>query len=291
MACRCSSAEISRIADEDSSARQLCSQGLRNEIDDMNNPAEQLNIETKSENCFVHGDFVSRRIFGRVWSRCPICQAERDASEAMEKAARERKEKLERWQAKVGEAGIPERFQNRSLQSFIATTEKQKAALAFCVDYADTFDQVLKTGRCAVFLGLPGTGKTHLAIGIGLRIMHRDNRSVLFSTVMRAIRRVKDTWSRASDESETAAIGSLVFPDLLILDEVGIQFGSETEKLILFDVLNERYEKHKPTLLLSNLSLPEVKAFLGERIFDRMREDGGEVIPFDWSSYRGQAAA
>ena len=75
--------------------------------------------------------------------------------------------------------------------------------------------------------------------------------------------------------------------DLLILDEVGVQFGSDTEKLILFDVLNERYEKRRPTLVLSNLSLPDVEQYLGERIFDRLREDGGEAVVFDWESHRG----
>jgi DNA replication protein DnaC len=83
----------------------------------------------------------------------------------------------------------------------------------------------------------------------------------------------------------------MVFPDLLILDEVGVQFGSDTEKLLLFDVLNERYEQRKPTLLLSNLALDGVKAFLGERIYDRLREDGAEAVVFDWDSWRGRIAA
>jgi len=122
-----------------------------------------------------------------------------------------------------------------------------------------------------------------------MQIMQRDNRSVLFTTVMRAIRRVKSTWNRDSLESESDAIESLVFPDLLILDEVGVQFGSDTEKLILFDVLNERYERRRPTLMLSNLGLDDVRAFLGERIIDRLREDGGQSIVFDWDSHRGSA--
>jgi DNA replication protein DnaC len=120
--------------------------------------------------------------------------------------------------------------------------------------------------------------------------MYHDSRSVLFTTVMRAIRRVKDTWNRENTESETQAIAALVFPNLLILDEVGVQFGSDTEKLILFDVLNERYERRRPTLLLSNLALDEVKVYLGERVFDRMREDGGEVITFTWESHRAKRA-
>ena len=140
-----------------------------------------------------------------------------------------------------------------------------------------------------MFVGLPGTGKTHLAAGIGLRLMKRDNRRVLFTTVMRAVRSIKETWTRGSELTESEAIEKLVAPDLLILDEVGVQFGSETEKLMLFDVLNERYERRRPTLLISNLDLDGVRAYLGERIFDRLREDGGEAVAFDWASHRGQA--
>jgi len=102
------------------------------------------------------------------------------------------------------------------------------------------------------------------------------------------IRTVRDTWRRDSDASEIEAIRTFSAPDLLILDEVGIQAGSENERQILFDVLNERYETRKSTLLLTNLSVGECKHYLGERVFDRMREDGGEFVAFDWDSYRGK---
>ena len=244
--------------------------------------------KTKPADCLKHGAYESRCYIGSIWSKCPTCEAERIEAERVEAEAKDREARRQEWQRKVGEAGIPERFRNRSLQSYVAESEEQTRALAFAIDYADRFDDVLATGRSALFIGKPGTGKSHLAVGIGLRIMHRDKRTVMFTTVMRAIRRVKDTWSRDSRESESEAIAALVFPDLLILDEVGVQFGSDTEKLILFDVLNERYEKRKPTLLLSNLPTEEVRDYLGERVFDRLREDGGEVVVFDWQSWRSR---
>lgn len=247
--------------------------------------------KTKPAVCDTHGAYESRCFIGSIWSKCPTCGAETAAKERAEAETRERESRLQAWQRKIGDAGIPERFRDRSLHGFVVKTFAQGNALEFAQSYADNFDTALKTGRSALFLGKPGTGKTHLAVGIGMQIMQRDNRSVLFTTVMRAIRRVKDTWSRDSRESESEAIAALVFPDLLILDEVGVQFGSETEKLILFDVLNERYEKRRPTLMLSNLGLDDVRAFLGDRIFDRLREDGGESIVFDWESYRGKATA
>lgn len=246
-------------------------------------------IKTRQDNCQTHGPFESRNFFGRIWSRCPACSQEEQAAEKS-KADEEKRAALQSaWAASLDESCIPERFHDRTLKNFKVETPEQAHALAFATAYADDFDRVLKTGRCAMFVGLPGTGKTHLAAGIGLRLMRRDKRRVLFTTVMRAVRSIKDTWSKGSDVSETQAVAALVRPDLLILDEVGVQFGSDTEKLMLFDVLNERYEKRKPTLLISNLGIEEVKAYLGERIFDRLREDGGEAVAFGWESYRGRA--
>ncbi len=252
--------------------------------------------KTRIDACDKHGRYEAKCFIKSIWSTCPTCNAEAQARERAEVEKKNREAKLQTWQRKIGDAGIPKRFQNRSLKNFIAETPSQKRALAFALAYANEFDDVLKTGRSAVFVGKPGTGKTHLSAGIGLRIMHRYNRTVLFISVLRAVRRIKQTWRKDSEETESQAIAALVFPDLLILDEVGQQFGSDAEKLILFDVLNERYEKRKPTLLLANIPLddyedagriqPGFKSFLGERIIDRLREDGGEFVVFDWESKR-----
>ncbi len=217
-----------------------------------------------------------------------MCSEEHAALQKKQDADQKLEAQNAAWQESLQTACIPERFMNRTLKSFQASTPEQAQALAFAEAYADGFDAVMRSGRCAMFGGLPGTGKTHLAAGIALRLMRRDGRPVLFTTVMRAIRSVKDTWGGNGGKTETQAISALVFPDLLILDEVGVQFGSDTEKLILFDVLNERYEKRRPTLLLSNFGVDEVQAYLGDRIFDRLREDGGEAVPFDWESQRGK---
>lgn len=257
------------------------SQDLQTMLEAMRNP------ETRPASCDKHGPFQSRKLFGAVWSKCSRC-AEEAQAEDCRKAAEDLAEKQRRaWEAKIGRAGIPERFRDRDLSAYVATSEGQRRALQFAQAYAEGFDQVAKTGRSALFIGKPGTGKTHLAVGIALHVMREHGRNALFVTVMRAIRSIKDTWRKGSDLSEADAIEDLVFPDLLILDEVGIQFGSDAEKLLLFDVLNERYERRRPTLMLSNLTAPDVSAYLGERVMDRLREDGGRVVVFDWQSHRG----
>ena len=245
---------------------------------------------TRTDSCAAHGSFEAINFIGRIWSKCPVCSDEETAARKEKEAAEARAAQKGAWEEQIGRACIPPRFADRTLKNYVAKTPAQQQALAFATAYADDFDQVLKTGRCAMFVGNIGTGKTHLAAGIALRLMRRDSRCVLFSSVMQAVRSIKETWRKDSGMSEAQAIAELVRPDLLILDEVGVQFGSETEKLLMFEVLNERYGARKPTLLMSNLSLEEVKAYLGERIFDRLREDGGEAVAFDWSSHRGSAA-
>lgn len=254
----------------------------------MNKIGDMLQTASKMVECDQHGEFESRNWLGNVWSKCPPCVQAENEAEQQQASREERRQRKLRWESKIRGSGIPDRFHARTLDTYVAETPEQRAALEFAKDYAHNFDQVIKTGRCAVFIGKPGTGKTHLACGIALRIIGSQQRSALYITVQRAIRRIKDTWAKGSNESESQAIESLTFPDLLILDEVGVQFGSDFEKNILFDILNERYERRKPTILMSNLKVAEVMGYLGDRVADRLREDGGEVIPFNWESYRGK---
>ena len=240
----------------------------------------------RAETCQTHGAYDSRNLFGSIWSGCPECDRIATEKRDQDQKAKEAKEALARWNKRIGGSGIPPRFQDRSLENFKATTEAQQRALTAAQEYVSGFAEILTTGRSVIFTGRPGTGKTHLAAAIGMALL-KENRKVLFTSVLRAVRRVKDSWRRDSNETETDAIRAMVEPDLLILDEVGIQFGSETEKLLMFDILNERYENRRPLILLTNLPVKDAQAYLGERIFDRLREDGGQHIPFDWESYRG----
>jgi DNA replication protein DnaC len=247
-------------------------------------------MHDQEQACPTHGSYLSRYLgnigLGRpVWTSCGQCEEDRLAADAERRKLAEADLAAAAWVEKQQRAGIPERFRDRSLDSYAATTDGQKAALRWATEYAHQFDEVLASGRSMLFLGRPGTGKTHLGCAIGNYLL-RKGATVYYSTVQRAMRRIKDTWNRDSAELEGDAIRAMTGPDLLILDEIGVQFGSDTEKNLTFDLLNERYERLKPTLLLSNLAKEDVARFLGERVMDRLREDGGRVITFDWESHR-----
>ena len=103
---------------------------------------------------------------------------------------------------------------------------------------------------------------------------------------MEMIREIRATWSRDAKETEQAVIDRFVGYPLLVLDEVGIQHGTEAEKITVFDVIKGRHESRKSTVLISNLNIDEVSKYLGNRAMDRLKS-AGTIHVFSWGSYRG----
>lgn len=250
--------------------------------------------EATQQSCETHGDYKSHKI-GNQQTGCPQCAAifmekeeqERPERERLAAIERETKWRNERIAQRLGRAGIPERFKERTLENYIVENEGQQKALDFANKFVDDYANGNR-GQSAIFTGERGTGKTHIAVGVAQGMIVKNGATAVFVTVQRLIRSVRETWRRDCEQTESEVIALYADPDLLILDEVGVQAGSENEKQILFDLLNERYERRKSTIILTNLSVEESKQFLGERVFDRMREDGGKFIPFKWESYRGR---
>ena len=217
---------------------------------------------------------------------CPSCAAERKAENEAKKLARQRAEREEKIAALVSRSSIPSRFADRTFDGYRATLPGQKIALGVCRAYADGWKEREEQGASLVLTGMPGTGKTHLACAIANAVMREHMASALFVPVAVMMRAIKSTYRQDSQRTEQQVIDQLVEQDLLILDEVGVNIGSEHEKLLMFEVLNERYQELKPTILISNLNTDDLEDFLGQRVMDRYRECGS-VIAFNWDSHRG----
>lgn len=245
-------------------------------------------LETVDRVCDMHGKFKAKVMLmlgSEIIANCPECSEEKNSKNIECEKTLEIENRFSRIASLFPESVIAKRFKNKSLENYVAENKESKLALAICKRYANNFNSRLQAGGGIVMCGKPGTGKTHLAVAI-LRKTQSENYTGVFISVMKALRRVKETYSKNSEKTENEVIGEFNQPDLLILDEVGVQFGSETEKMILFEIINERYQHMKPTILISNLALEELNGFIGERVIDRMREGGGAIIPFDWESYR-----
>lgn len=244
----------------------------------------------KKSHCETHGDYISYCYYDDVYSGCEQCRKDSIEQSKKQQEAFERQQKNMRWLSRIGDAGIPERFKTRTLDTYCVNVNnpKQQKIFNFCKDYAANFQQIRKTGQSFMMLGTVGTGKTHLSIGVALEVMRNGN-SAVFSSASKIFRAIKDTYHKGSHQKESEVMAIYTQCDLLIIDEVGVQRGSDFEKETFFDVINERYENMRPTIILSNLTIEEIKVFLGERVFDRLRENGGKAFLLDWPSYRAEA--
>lgn len=248
--------------------------------------------------CEKHGDYMAGRmtnpINGRVMTfGCKACEGERRAAEAARTAAEAARLAVEKQRKLLDRAGIPARFRDRSFDNYEANTPAKRNALTVAKTFAEDFKENYDAGRCLIFSGKTGNGKTHLANAIANHIIGKGW-SPFFISVRELIGTVKSTWnSKRGDKSEIHVIREYVNQHLLIIDEIGVQFDSDAERMILFDVINGRYEEQLPTIILSNYPVdsgdgPSIRKVLGDRILDRLRENGGKIVQFNWESYRGE---
>lgn len=226
----------------------------------------------------VGKDFRGRETFKH--SRCPACIRSEQAS--VESGLREL-----RVSSLLDDAGITRRFGDCEFDNYLEINQEASRNLAACKRYANNWPAVLKAGKSLVLTGSCGTGKNHLAVSLAKNIIRNHLASVELTDVMRLTRAVKSTWRRNADTTEESVLDHYASLDLLIIDEVGVQFGSPTEMTILHEIINARYESVLPTILISNLPREQLKEFISDRIFDRVTDGGRNYLVFNWTSFRG----
>jgi DNA replication protein DnaC len=240
----------------------------------------------KIETCEKHGDYEAKpwQGFGgrTFYTSCPECDAElKAAQEQEEKAAKERQ-----YYARLSCSGISKRFINCTFDGYKPVSEKAASVFLAIQSYHDQFQKIKDTGTSMMMCGRPGTGKTHLANAMAISLINQGT-PVTYTTSFKMMARIKATYNKFdTKETESMVIDALTRVELLIIDEVGVQFGSEAEKVLFYQVINGRYDNVLPTVLISNLNSRELEQFIGERCYDRLKEGAGAVLSFDWGSYR-----
>jgi DNA replication protein DnaC len=122
--------------------------------------------------------------------------------------------------------------------------------------------EFLSEAQDCIIAGPVGTGKTHVATGIGVEAARRRYR-VAFHRAADLVR----TLTEARDERTLTLLHRrLRRVDLLILDELGFVPFERAGGELLFDLLSERHEIHS-TLITTNLSFGEwVQVFGDEKL-------------------------
>jgi DNA replication protein DnaC len=152
---------------------------------------------------------------------------------------------------------------------------------------------VLELARCEyilrreniIALGNSGTGKSHVALGLGLAACQRGF-SVVFTTAAGLVHQLME----AHDEKRLLRLQrELQAAKLLIIDELGYVPLSPTGAELLFEVFSQRYE-HGSTIVTSNLPFEEWTAVLGSErltgaLLDRLTHHV-HILAMNGESYR-----
>ncbi|HHU0638061.1 TPA: ATP-binding protein [Enterobacter hormaechei subsp. xiangfangensis] len=275
---------------------------LEKSLEELSKPPveiEDTHVAIATETCEKHGQYECRtrtypnsliKIPPRS-SICPGCLSDELIRLQGEKIRNDEAARKRNIDLLLDGLNIPARFENCTLQNYEPVNDDAKRALKVCQAYASRWPERLQKGGGLVMCGKPGTGKNHLALAIARHAITEHQSSAVFTTALKIAREYKSTWSKGSSRTEDDVIRYFTKPDLLIIDEVGVQFGSDAEKLIMFEIINTRYERMKPTILISNQTREELAAFIGERVLDRMSDGGGCTLSFTWDSYRSKGAA
>lgn len=245
--------------------------------------------EKKHAECEVHGRYVSALMpKTSTWSGCPDCSRIAQSLAEQDEIRRENaRRESERVRMLLGRAAIPERFSDKGFDNYQSETPNQRAVLEACRDYAEAFPQHLEDGRCMLLIGPPGTGKTHLGTAVATEVVRRHRLSAAYASVSEAVRRIKDNWV-TRQHAESDLIAMYAKPSLLVLDEIGHGWGSDSELLLLFEIINARYQAKRPTILIGNITREEVRACVGDRVADRLNEAGCRVVRFSGESMRSK---
>ncbi|PHS02444.1 MAG: hypothetical protein COA78_21220 [Blastopirellula sp.] len=243
-----------------------------------------MNTWEESCTCEKHGDYIGKfyNLGGKVnhGGNCQECLRLKNKEEQDAKDKEEQGKAKARKIRKREDAGISKRNLFKTFDDYICQTEGQTKAKNDCERYFKEFP----SDKSMIMVGGVGTGKTLLA-SAGIDSIIDDYRCEMIK-VIDVVRELKATWAKDSTDTEEKLIKYYSNIDLLVLDEVGSQFGSDTEKLFIFDIIDGRYQNMKPTILISNLDIDGIKDAIGDRCVDRLREGGGMMIAFDWASER-----
>lgn len=117
------------------------------------------------------------------------------------------------------------------------------------------------------FHGRTGLGKTHLSLSIANEVIKKGY-NVVYGSVNRFFAKIET--EKFGKNNDTYTLDTLCGADLLILDDLGMEFATSFTNSVLYTIIDTRICKGLPTIISSNLSLDELRDKYHESIVSRI---------------------
>lgn len=189
------------------------------------------------------------------------------AEEKKEKEEAKRKKEIRRIEDYFN--SVPLRYKESSFFNFIGLDYQRK--------------QVEK-GTGGIIYGPNGNGKTHLGYAACRVVVENGGTAILV--------RAYDFFNEIKREfNDPKLVGKTLDKyakyNLVVVDEADKKYGSQTEFLSLFNLVNRRYEERLPTYIIGNAdNIKQLAEFLTVSCLDKLRE--GEEVYISDKSKRGK---
>lgn len=245
----------------------------------------------RDESCEAHGPYRARYIAAlSAWSGCPACarqEGDRIVREHLN-AVRLAAERARDAGASTlqGAAGLEGRLARASMDDLVSDTPIKQALYERLHRYVEREQIIRQRGVWALFAGGFGTGKTHAMAAMAAALVRRGVPRVLML-------RASDVIDRGMNERGAGGGKTryewFVEPDFVFVDECT---PSACEHPVFFDATDARYLMGKPIVFSGNAAVTRdsdamvARSVLGDRIADRLFDNGGQVLRFNWTSLR-----
>ncbi|MBQ9859251.1 MAG: ATP-binding protein [Clostridia bacterium] len=145
----------------------------------------------------------------------------------------------------------------------VSPRQQMEDVLAYCREY--TADFTPHSGSL-LLQGPTGTGKTHLSLAIARGVAERGY-GVVYGSAGTLLRRLEqEHFGKAEGDSENQLIGC----DLLVLDDLGMEFDTPFSRASLYNILNARLLEGRPTVISTNLGSAALQSRYGDQIASRI---------------------
>ncbi len=161
----------------------------------------------------------------------------------------------------LAKAAIPPIFKNASFDNFSTLPENPVAhrslqtAASVAAAYAREFPYGTKK-QGLLFIGDPGTGKTHLAVSVLKRLMARGFECVFFD-YQNLLERLRSSYDSASGSAHREAYQFALDCEVLLLDDLGAHRVSDWVEDTITSLITYRYNNNKAVIATTNLRDPE----------------------------------